>query len=185
MSRFRPSPATVIATVALVVAASAGSAYAATQITGKDVKDGSLTGADIKDKSIHLADLAKDARVPGPAGKNGTNGTNGKDAPQDAIRPSFKGKNIPISFGSLQGTSCTRGTTTSLAPVPGGPSTNLYDGVLSVSPANSTATSYLALLDWSYYVSSANQFTVTVCPIGSGLAYSGVINFNYVAYPAG
>lgn len=74
LSRFRPSKpsaASVLITVALLVATSAGSAFAATMITGKDVKDGSLTGADLKDGSVGPKDLAASARVPGPKGDTG------------------------------------------------------------------------------------------------------------------
>jgi hypothetical protein len=70
--------ANVTATLALVVALS-GSAYAATTITGKQVRNGSLTGADVKAESIHseqVANLrAKDFR-PGElaAARNGAQG---------------------------------------------------------------------------------------------------------------
>jgi uncharacterized protein YjbI with pentapeptide repeats len=76
----RPTPAFVVAVLALLLAVS-GTSYAAGKITsaqiknntvssadlknnsaqGKDVKDGSLTGADIKDGSITSADLAASA----------------------------------------------------------------------------------------------------------------------------
>jgi hypothetical protein len=51
LSRFRPSPALVIACIALF-AAMGGSAYAAVVITGKNVKNYSLTGKDIKKDGI-------------------------------------------------------------------------------------------------------------------------------------
>jgi hypothetical protein len=63
----RPSPALVVAILALFVAM-AGTSYAATQIgssqiknnsvTGKDVKDKSLTGKDVKDSALTGADIA-------------------------------------------------------------------------------------------------------------------------------
>lgn len=56
MPRFRPSPALVLAFVALLVALG-GTAYAAIVITGKNVKDGSLTGRDIKDGSLGRTDV--------------------------------------------------------------------------------------------------------------------------------
>jgi hypothetical protein len=76
----RPTPAFVVAVLALILAVS-GTSYAAGKITsaqikngtvssadlkndsaqGKDVKDGSLTGADIKDGSLTGADLASSA----------------------------------------------------------------------------------------------------------------------------
>jgi hypothetical protein len=49
----RPRYANVTATLALVVALG-GTSYAVTQVTGKDVKNGSLSGKDIKKKSVPL-----------------------------------------------------------------------------------------------------------------------------------
>lgn len=73
-TRFRQQlthPATIIAIFALLVAGSTG-AYAATVITGANIKDGTVTGADlktgsvpgtdIKDLSVGLGDLAPSAR---------------------------------------------------------------------------------------------------------------------------
>lgn len=53
--RQRPSPALVVATIALF-AALGGSAYALS-ITGASVVNGSLTGADVKNRSLTQADL--------------------------------------------------------------------------------------------------------------------------------
>lgn len=52
----RLSYANVMATAAVFVALG-GSSYAAAQITGKDVRDGSLTGADIRNNSLTSADI--------------------------------------------------------------------------------------------------------------------------------
>jgi hypothetical protein len=54
--RRRLSYANVMATVAVFVALG-GSSYAAAEITGKDVRDGSLTGADIRNNSLTSADI--------------------------------------------------------------------------------------------------------------------------------
>ncbi len=51
LTRFTPSPAFVVACIALFVALS-GSAYAAIVITGKNVKSHSLTGRNIKYHSL-------------------------------------------------------------------------------------------------------------------------------------
>jgi len=53
--RRRPSPALVLAAIALFAALS-GTAYALT-ITGANVRDGSLTGADIRNRSLTQSDL--------------------------------------------------------------------------------------------------------------------------------
>ena len=51
LTRFSPSPALVIACIALFVALG-GSAYAAVVITGKNVKNYSLTGKDVKKNGL-------------------------------------------------------------------------------------------------------------------------------------
>jgi hypothetical protein len=88
----RPSPALVIACIALFCSLSTGALAARTLLTGKDVKDASLTGKDIKDKSIKKVDLAADARAvtggsgatgaAGPAGATGPAGPRGTAGPQ-------------------------------------------------------------------------------------------------------
>lgn len=65
LSRFRPSPAMLVALLALVLAC-AGTSYAAITVTGKNVQNNSLTGKDLKNGSV----TGKDA-------KNGSFG--GKD----------------------------------------------------------------------------------------------------------
>lgn len=70
LGALRPSPAMVVALVALF-AALGGSAYAAFTVTGKNVKNNSLTTKDVKNKSL----LNKDFKAGQlPAGKDGKNG---------------------------------------------------------------------------------------------------------------
>jgi hypothetical protein len=88
MHRFkgRPSPATVIAVIALVAAAS-GTAAAKTIITGLNIKDGTVTGRDIKAHTITARNLSRSIRLAGasgagqvgPAGAAGTDGLPGAD----------------------------------------------------------------------------------------------------------
>ena len=70
---FRPSPALVVAILALVMA-TGGTSFAAKLITGKDVKNSSLTGVDVKNSSLTGADV-----------KNGS--IAGADLKKDLIRP--------------------------------------------------------------------------------------------------
>ena len=58
MKRLLPSPATVIALLALTLALG-GTSYAALKITGKNVQNGSLTGADVRNGSLTGADVAR------------------------------------------------------------------------------------------------------------------------------
>jgi hypothetical protein len=54
--RIRPTYANVMSTIAVVLALG-GSAWAATTVTGANVKNGTLTGADVKDGSLTGADI--------------------------------------------------------------------------------------------------------------------------------
>lgn len=71
----------MLATIA-VVAATAGSATAASLITGKQVKNGSLTGADIKNRSLTARDFKSAASLRGKQGASGPAGPKGDAGPQ-------------------------------------------------------------------------------------------------------
>jgi len=90
----RPSAALVVAVIALVVAC-AGSATAASLITGKQIKNRTVAGLDIKKRTITATNISsgtlKSLRgKTGPAGTNGVNGTNGAN-----------GKDGANAFGAL------------------------------------------------------------------------------------
>ena len=55
--RFRPSPAMIVAALALTIALGGTATAAGLLITGKQVKDGSLTGRDVKNGTIKTADV--------------------------------------------------------------------------------------------------------------------------------
>lgn len=89
--RERHSTAALIVSVAALVCAVGGVAYAAPaligsgkikneSIRGKDVKDNNLTGADIRDGTITAADLASGLAGPGPTGPAGPTGAAGSNA---------------------------------------------------------------------------------------------------------
>lgn len=87
MRRLKPSPAMVVALLALVFAMTgtglAARAYVITSskqikdgaVTGADVKNSSLAGADIKNKSLSPADF--NGSVQGPTGPQGVQGPQG------------------------------------------------------------------------------------------------------------
>lgn len=126
-----PSPATVLAGLALFVAlggvsaASDAVASVARSITGKqikngsvtgaDVKDGSVTGRDVKDRSIAKRDLAQDALVAGPQGPPGPQGPKGDSGDPGAAGPAgpFPGR-LP-SGKTIRGTFAVRGSATAAA----------------------------------------------------------------------
>jgi hypothetical protein len=77
----------VTATLALFIALG-GSAYAAVEITGRDVVDGSLTGKDIKKKSVSLDRLRSVPKGPqGVAGPKGDPGPAGERGPVGPVDP--------------------------------------------------------------------------------------------------
>jgi hypothetical protein len=79
--RFRPSPGTVIACVAVVLACT-GSATAATLITGQQIKNNSLTTKDVKNKSLRAGDFKPGDLPRGPAGVAGATGPQGPQGSQ-------------------------------------------------------------------------------------------------------
>ncbi|HET8952461.1 MAG TPA: type VI secretion system tube protein Hcp [Solirubrobacteraceae bacterium] len=58
-----------------------GSAYAATAITGSDVRNGSLTGADVRDHSLRARDFRAGELPRGPEGAPGPAGPKGNPGP--------------------------------------------------------------------------------------------------------
>ena len=96
MKRFMPSPAMVIALVALTVALS-GTAYAAAKINGKNIKKGTVSSTQIKDKSILGKDI-KDKTITGADIGDGTVGT--ADLADQAV-DSAKIKDASVGAGDL------------------------------------------------------------------------------------
>ena len=92
MRRRRPSPAAVLALIALVFAMAgtgiAAKSYVITSssqirngaVSGADVRNSSLTGSDVKNRSLTAADFA--GSVQGPAGAAGPAGPQGAQGPK-------------------------------------------------------------------------------------------------------
>jgi len=101
---------TAVAYLALF-AATGDSAYAATTITGKNIKDGTITGTDIKNRSLgthklSAAALGTLARTGGPAGPQGPKGATGPAGPKGATGPAGrKGATGPTGPAGRQGPS--------------------------------------------------------------------------------
>ena len=116
--------ANVVSTLCLFVVLG-GSAYAATTITGKNVKNSSLTGTDIKNSSLTTSDVKnrsllaadfKSGQLPaGPSGAQGPQGATGQT-----------GSAGPVSLQYLEGSSVTlpagAGSVTGTVPCPDGKS---------------------------------------------------------------
>jgi hypothetical protein len=91
-TRRLPSPATVLASIA-VFAVLAGSATAASSlISGKEIKKGTITGKQIKNKSLSIKELSKGAvkklrGATGPRGATGARGERGEKGETGARGP--------------------------------------------------------------------------------------------------
>jgi Collagen triple helix repeat (20 copies) len=126
----RPSPALVVAIIALFVAFS-GTATAALVMTGKQIKDGTITSKDLRNGTLGTNKLSKRAvsslkgqRGPaGPAGPQGPTGQQGPQGPQGPAGPSGDTGEIGPSNGFsvnsnsyLEWTGATQGVATRALP---------------------------------------------------------------------
>jgi hypothetical protein len=87
----RPSPALIVALVALLVASS-GTATAALVMTGKNIQDGTITAKDVKNRTLGTKKLTKKAVSSlkgqrGPAGPQGLAGPGGATGVQGVQGP--------------------------------------------------------------------------------------------------
>lgn len=127
--------ANVLATLALFVALG-GSAYAATLITGKQIKDGSITSADIKNGSLLALDF-KAGQVPaGPAGPAGTAGAAGA-----AGAPGVAGTALAFAHINADGTVDAANSKGIVAANVAKPSLGTYciSGLTTFTPKNTVA----------------------------------------------
>jgi hypothetical protein len=86
LMRYRPSPAIVVATLALVLAGAGIGTAASGLISGSKIKPGTITGKQIKNHSITLNKLS--GKLPaGPKGPRGLQGLAGPPGPFPATLP--------------------------------------------------------------------------------------------------
>ena len=101
----RPSPAFVLSCLAIVLSFTGG-AVAATQIGGKQIKDGSITGKDIKNDSLTGKDIKGDIRGPvgprGPAGPSGSGGSGGVQGIPPGVSVSYRLKTVTLGADAQQ-----------------------------------------------------------------------------------
>ena len=104
----RPSPAFVLSCIAIMLSFTGG-AVAATQIGGKQIKDGSITGKDIKNDSLTAKDITGQLQGPrGPEGQRGPQGPAGQGGSGGAN----------VSYQIAEGMVTADGFTTVDAPLP-------------------------------------------------------------------
>ncbi len=131
----RPSPALVVAIIALVVALG-GTSLAAITVTGSMIRNNSVTSVDLADNAIVSRDIRNGSIFPvdlsaaakrtltgpagpigpaGPAGTNGTNGSNGAQGVQGPVGPSGVVAHAFASDSSSRALVSTVGTSGTLA----------------------------------------------------------------------
>src|SRR4051794_38134272 len=100
------SYANVVSSVCLFIVLG-GSAYAAVQITGKNIKDNTVTSADVKNKSLLAADF-KPGQLPNASGAGA--GQQGPQGPKgDAGAPGARGEQGPAGKDGQAGPQGTQG----------------------------------------------------------------------------
>jgi hypothetical protein len=104
MTRRLPNPSLAVSITALVVAMG-GTGYAATKLSGSNIKAGTITGKQIKSRSLPAGKLSANAiaqlrGAQGPAGATGPAGPAGPAGPEGPHGPGFDGlytvKSAPI-----------------------------------------------------------------------------------------
>lgn len=105
LNRAMSPAALLISVLALVVATSAGSAYAATKIGTKQIKNDAVTSAKIKNKTIKVSDLAAATTrsLRGAVGPQGPAGPQGPGAVtfDRSLAVNAASATVPMPFGSL------------------------------------------------------------------------------------
>ena len=110
IKKFRPSPALIVALVALMTGLG-GSAIAASLITGKQIANDAITSRHVKNGSLKTSDLSPSTRAamrpaskPGPRGPIGPRGPEGAVGPQGPQGP--QGEIGPVGPAGQDGWSC-------------------------------------------------------------------------------
>lgn len=147
LRRFRPSPALVVASVALLVSLG-GVGYAAARLPRNSVgtaqlRNNAVNSAKIKNHSLKSADLARNTVRQGPPGATGPTGPTGATGPQGATGP-------PGASGLGIGGSCSGG---------GAIKAVASTGAVSCQPAATDSTDgYLSATDHASF-GAARTFT--------------------------
>lgn len=167
MRSSRPSPALVVAVIAVVMSATGG-AYAASKITGRQIASNAITGKHVKNRSLSPADFRGSVRGPqGPAGLQGPQGLQGP-----AGLASVTSVDGPASFqcadggGGCQVASATASCPAGTVAVGGGFNADTPDNV--VTYAKRGPASY-AVIATNYWSTSANLTAQVICASGPGV----------------
>lgn len=111
--RYRPSPAMVVACLALAVALG-GTSFAAVSVViprnsvgTAQLKNNAVTSPKIRNGAVTLADLAPSARIPGPKGEKGDKGDKGDPGPPGVAPPGYVAEVVSQTGTSPQTTTST------------------------------------------------------------------------------
>jgi hypothetical protein len=165
--RFRPSPAMVVASIALLVALGGTSWAAMTlaprSVTNAALKTGAVNSRVIADHQVKNVDLAAGVIKKGPSGPSGASGPTGAGGPSGPSGPSgASGNNSLVAFANVNGTGASpsirsfggQGTTgASVASCGAGcfdvTFTGSYPGATSKDKIASFATADTDFFDWA------------------------------------
>lgn len=167
----------------VVLAASAGMAYAAGSITGRSIKDRSITGKDIKNKSLTTKQFKGSVRGPrgesgisgpvGPEGAAGAEGAEGAEGPAGSSAVT----DISVTNGSLLVPAGEIDGGTLLCPdgehaISGGFGAMTDDSVVFLSVANDDRSGWIVALDNSKAAIEGEMAAQVLCS-GSGETVAG------------
>jgi Collagen triple helix repeat (20 copies) len=170
----RPSPALVVALVALFVAFS-GTATAALVMTGKNIKDGTVTAKDVKNRTLGTDKLSNNA-VSALKGQPGPEGQPGPAGPQGPA-----GRHGPAGPTGPKGDPGAQGPTGD--PGPRGPS-GIVNGVSAIGGGpNPSATTQFFAAPVSVTVSDASQRVLvnSNSTFGTGVTPANALNL-FICY---
>ena len=134
--------ANVMASIAVVLALTGGTAVAANLLTGRNIKNGSITGADIKNRSISTKDVSRAVRGrTGKAGARGLTGATGNTGPRgkSSSDPLDSGQTV-TGYQRLDLESPNSGDFQVGVSLPGVTSTPVADATVNFAPDGNAAT---------------------------------------------
>lgn len=167
MRSLRPSPALVVALVAVLFSATGG-AYAASKITGSQIARNAITGKHVKNRSLSPADFRGSVR--GPQGPPGLQGAPGPQGPAGVAN--VTAVDGPAGFQCANGGGgCQVASSTATCPagtvaVGGGFNADTPDNVVGYAKRGPNSYAVIATNFWS---TSGSVTAQVICASGPGV----------------